>query len=68
MKGFKTVAFNVVMTLIALVKVFNPDAELPDTVAVQASVDLVDAGFLSAWGTINLILRSLTDSPIFKKV
>ncbi len=68
MKGFKTVAFNVVMTVVALVRVFNPEAELPDPVAVQASVDLVDVGFLSAWGTINLILRGLTDSPIFKKI
>ena len=67
MKGFKTVAFNIAMTVVALVKIFNPDAELPDEAAVQASVDLVEVGFLSGWGTVNLILRGLTDSPIFKK-
>lgn len=68
MKGYKTVAFNVVMTVIALVMVFNPDAELTDAAAVQASVDLVDAGFMSFWGIVNVILRGVTDSPIFKKI
>ena len=67
MKGYKTVAFNVVMTVIALVAVFNPGAELPDAAAVQATVDLVDAGFMSLWGIVNLILRGITDSPIFNK-
>ncbi len=66
-KGFKTIAFNVVMTIVMAVRVLNPEAELPDDAAVQATVNMVDAALTAAWGIVNIILRAVTDSPIFRK-
>ena len=67
LKGFKTIAFNVLMTIVMAVRVLNPEAELPDEAAVQATVNVVDAAITAAWGIGNIILRAITDSPIFKK-
>lgn len=66
-KGFKTFAFNVVMTIVMAVRVLNPEAELPDEAAVEAAVMSWDAGLTALWGIGNLVLRALTDSPIFRK-
>ena len=67
LKGFKTIAFNILMLVIMGVRVINPEAELPDEAAVEASVVSLDAGLTALWGTVNIILRAVTDSPIFKK-
>ena len=68
LKGFKTIAFNVLMLVIMGVRVINPEAELPDAEAVESTVISVDAALTALWGFVNIILRSVTDSPIFKKV
>ncbi|KKK82669.1 hypothetical protein LCGC14_2801100 [marine sediment metagenome] len=68
MKGFKTIAFNVIMLIIMGVRVINPEAELPDEATVEATVLSLDAGLTALWGIGNIILRGVTDSPIFKKV
>ena len=67
LKGFKTIAFNVVMTIVMAVRVLSPESELPDDAAVQAAVNAVDAAITAAWGIGNIILRAITDSPIFSK-
>jgi hypothetical protein len=67
MKGWKTVLFNAVMVVIALVTTLNPDAEKPDAAAVQGAIDTGEAAFATIWGVGNVILRALTNSPIFKK-
>ena len=68
LKGFKTIAFNVIMLIVMGVRVINPEAELPDEAAVEATVNTLDAGLTALWGIGNVFLRGITDSPIFKKV
>lgn len=66
-KGFKTIAFNTVMAIVLVVRIFNPEAELPDEVAVEAAVVSFDQGFQAVLVIGNLILRGFTNSPIFNK-
>ena len=68
LKGFKTIAFNVIMLVVMGVRLINPEAELPDEAAVEATALSLDAGLTALWGIGNVILRAITDSPIFKKV
>jgi hypothetical protein len=65
MKGYKTVAFNVIMGIIALLAVLNPEADLPDGALVSAGLDNVEAAFVAVWTVGNLILRAITSSKIF---
>ena len=67
MKGFKTIAFNVVMGAIVLVRILNPEAELPTDVDVEAAVSTLDAAIATVWSFGNMFLRAVTDSPIFRK-
>lgn len=66
-KGYKTIAFNTVMTIVMLVRVLSPESELPDAASVQAGIDSIDATLTALWGIGNMVLRAITDSPIFKK-
>ena len=66
-KGFRTIAFNVLMTAIAILAIINPVAELPDPAQVAKLVEDFGIWFASAWGIGNALLRAITDSPIFKK-
>jgi hypothetical protein len=65
--GYKTVVFNVIMGLIALVKALNPDAVLPGEEEVNQGIDgfLLSLGLV--WGVGGVILRAITSSPIFRK-
>lgn len=67
MKGYKTIAFNAIMAVVAIVHGLNNDAQLPDAAAVQGVVDSFSLWFDSALIVGNTILRVLTSSPIFKK-
>lgn len=67
MKGFRTTAFNIAMTVIAAVTIINPDAELPTPEAIDTGIDLVEAAVVAVWGVGNLILRAITSSPIFRR-
>lgn len=67
LKGFKTVAFNLAMGGIMLVRALNPDAELPGQEAVQSAVDNLDVALTSLWAVGNLVLRAVTSTHIFDK-
>lgn len=66
-QGWKTVVFNVIMAIIAGVKIVNPDAEQPDAAAVQGALDVSNEALLAITAVGNVILRAFTSSPIFKK-
>lgn len=66
-KGYKTIVFNVVMGLVLFIRAMSPESELPDAESVEGAVDAVGAAFAAVWGIGNVILRAITDSPIFKK-
>jgi hypothetical protein len=67
LKGYKTAIFNAVMTVVMVLRLWNPDAELPDADTVSQGLDTIDAAIAAIWGTGNMILRAITDTPIFKK-
>ncbi len=57
MKGWKTILFNGVMLVVGL----TGAAVSPE------QVNEVVEGFMAIWAVGNVILRAVTDSPIFKK-
>ena len=67
-KGFKTIAFNVIMTVLMGIALWVPEAELPDASAVQKALAAAEEALVGIWGIGNLALRAVTNSPIFKKV
>jgi hypothetical protein len=67
MKGYKTIAFNVIMAGIALIHAFNTGASLPDASAVSGVVDQFSTWFDSAMVVGNVILRAITTTSVFKK-
>lgn len=66
MKGYKTVVFNTVMAVIALVAAFNPDGEAPTGDDVKRMVDMADVLIAGVWVIGAYIIRGFTDSPMFK--
>lgn len=66
-KGYKTVVFNIVMGAVMLVRALSPDVELPSEDQVNSAFDAVEAGLTAIWTVGNLLLRAITDSPIFNK-
>lgn len=66
-KGYKTIVFNLVMALIAIVKALNPDAETPDAGAVSTGVDQFLVGLGAVWAFGSIVIRAVTHSPIFNR-
>lgn len=58
MKGYKTVTFNVGAAIVALGSVFGLDVD-PATAATVAGIVIP---------LVNIALRAVTDSPIFRKM
>lgn len=67
LKGYKTIIFNVVMGLVMILRALSPESELPDAENVEDTIDSLDAALTAVWGVGNIILRAITDSPIFKQ-
>lgn len=67
MKGYRTLAFNAIMAIVAIVHALNTDASLPDAAAVQGVVDQFSTWFEGALVVGNLILRAVTTTPVLKK-
>lgn len=67
MKGYRTVAFNAVMAIVAVATIVSPDAEVPTADQVQSAVNGAEVAVVGVWTVGNMILRAITSSPIFKK-
>lgn len=67
LKGFRTVVFNVVMTFVMMWRVWQPEADLPDADQVNQALSAADVALTALWGVGNLVLRAVTNSPIFNK-
>lgn len=63
MKGYKTVAFNAIMGVLYLAG--TPDAISPAELTQHLTV--AEAGFASVWTVGNIVLRAVTNSPIFRR-
>ena len=63
-KGYKTVAFNVLMGLLVVLGAFLPDAVIPSGEHVETTIATI-------WAIVevvgNLILRFKTTTKVFKK-
>lgn len=66
--GYRTVIVNFILVVVGAFRVKHPGA-LPDDNTIESLVNAVlDAVFsVPGAGVINLILRLLTTTPIFKK-
>ena len=68
MKGWKTIIVAVIMVIIGAVKPLAPEGVvLPDATAVEGILDSIYANWEWVMGLAMLIMRAVTDSPIFKK-
>ena len=67
MKGYRTIIFNAIMTLIMVMRLWKPDVEMPGELEINAGLDAIDAAITFVWGLGNLFLRTVTNTPIFKK-
>ena len=67
LKGYRTIIFNVIMTAFMLINVWSPSTELPSGEDVKGALDNLDLALAFFWGLGNIILRAITDTPIFKK-
>ena len=64
MKGYRTVAFNLVMGVVMLVnQVYG--TEIGDA-QVSATIDALDAGLTGLWAIGNVVLRAVTNTSIFR--
>ena len=64
LKGWRTVTFNVIMTLIMTYMLFKPNADLPSANDVNGALTSVEAAITAVWGLGNVFLRAITDTPI----
>ncbi len=69
MKGYKTVAFNLLMggvMLMATLGLFDAGA-VPDAVEINAFIDKMEAFGVAVWTVGNWIIRKYTTTAIFNK-
>ncbi len=65
--GYKTVAFNAVMAIVAIWKIYFPEQEMPGEMEVERAVDTFWQIFSTVMVAGNVGLRAVTKTPIFKK-
>lgn len=65
LKGSRTVLFNVAIALYGAILVLQPDAGLPSAEEVGQSLEEVYGHLMVLVGVANVLLRSITDSPVF---
>ena len=68
MKGYKTVAFNAVMSFVMLLSVWKPDtaSSLPGATEVSGLLDQAEMWIVAVWGIGSVMLRAVTSTSIFK--
>lgn len=69
MKGFKTIAFNAIMAVVAIAKVYWPEGaeSLPGEFEVTQALDVFWEIFAAVSVVGNGALRAVTSTPMFKK-
>lgn len=67
MKGYRTVLFNGIMTLGMAITVWTGHDTKDEVTALTSNIDLIQGALTAIWGVGNMWLRTITDSPIFKK-
>jgi hypothetical protein len=65
-KGYRTIIFNVIMALGALVTLLSGVSVQDDVTTLADGVDLILEGIVAVWAIGSVWLRMITDSPVFK--
>jgi hypothetical protein len=66
LKGYRTIIFNVIMALAALVTLLTGTSVTDDITKLADGVDLILEGIVAVWAIGSVWLRMITDSPVFK--
>ena len=67
LKGYRTVIFNLVMTVVMVFSLWKPGESWPGASEINSFLDSFEVAFAFLWGLGNIVLRAVTDTPIFKK-
>jgi hypothetical protein len=67
MKGYRTFVFNIIVALVALVRVAYPEYIAPSDMEINEFLDQLDMAIMVVLWVGNLGLRFITNTPIFKK-
>lgn len=67
LKGYKTVIFNLIMLVIAAIRIMSPESILPSDADINQWLNGLDALLVLTVTLGNMILRAITDSTMFKK-
>ena len=65
LKGYKTIIFNVVMTFIMISNTIGL-TPISEDLDVAGAIDTLDSALVIVWGIGNLLLRVVTDTPVFE--
>ena len=69
LKGWRTIVFNAVMTLIMTLSLWSPEqaANLPGVEQVNELINESEKLIATIWGFGNVVLRAITNTPLGKK-
>ena len=68
LKGFRTLIFNALMSIVMLVNLWDPGADMPGANEVGTLIDTADAFITGVWGAGNIFLRFITTTPVGEKL
>lgn len=66
-KGYRTIVFNVLMAIATITALLTGTKVENEVIQIQQGIDLLIQGLAIIWAAGSIWLRSVTDSPIFKK-
>jgi H+/gluconate symporter-like permease len=66
-KGYRTIVFNVLMAIATITALLTGTKVENEIIQIQNGIDLLLEGLAIVWAAGSIWLRSVTDSPIFKK-
>lgn len=66
LKGYRTIIFNCIMAIGAMVTLLSGVTVQDDVTKLADGVDLILQGIIAIWGIGSVWLRMITNSPVFK--
>lgn len=67
LQGYRTMIVNFIVALIGVIAVMFPEAQLPTPEELGMTVDQFIGALLALLAVINMILRAVTKTPMFRK-
>ena len=68
-KGWRTIAFNGIMTMIMILSLWSPEeaSSFPGAEVVNEALNEAEKLIATIWGFGNVVLRAITNTPLGKK-